>query len=373
MFSTTLVHAGSLQLSDVNDTIKELPKDAAVLIDEIVVDNKVPEKEKVQYISQLTRYGFKNLFDKYTYNPGITQSAHLNPHASLYIQDYLKRHRDHLLALKAWGSQYFNLIDQILTRYGVPREMKYLAVIESNLQASATSWVGAAGPWQFMPYTAREYGLMVNTQADERRDYFKSTHAASRYLLYLYKQFNDWLLVIAAYNGGPGRVYDAIKKSGSRNFWELQYFLPEESRNHVKKFIATHYIMENDHQHSSTKSGYTFKPWNNGISPLNNQAQLNETEISGSKTQTISGKYLAHVIAQHLDMPLVDFNRYNPSFNEQLEMNGQYDMILPGEKMDLFLSIKYQILNECVQSMLNTETLPATRTVYPKKQKKKSQ
>ena len=95
-----------------------------------------------------------------------------------------------------------------------------------------------------MPYTARDFGLVVNGVVDERRDYFKSTHAAARYLLQLYKQTHDWLLVIAAYNGGPGRVFSAIQRSGSRNFWSLQYNLPEESRNHVKKFIATHYIME---------------------------------------------------------------------------------------------------------------------------------
>src|SRR5690606_4422797 len=101
-----------------------------------------------------------------------------------------------------------------------------------------TSWAGASGPWQFMPSTARDFGLVVKPGQDDRRDYIKSTHAAAQYLLQLYRKMHDWLLVIAAYNGGPGRVYEAIKKSGSRNFWELQHYLPEESRNHVKKFIA---------------------------------------------------------------------------------------------------------------------------------------
>ncbi|HRN79457.1 MAG TPA: transglycosylase SLT domain-containing protein [Ferruginibacter sp.] len=361
------LYAGSFQWNPVSDTLKEKTEVAAAWIDEIITEKKEPEKEKVEYISQLTRYGFKNLFEKYSYNPGITQSAHLNPQASLFIRDYLNRHSDHLLALKDWGAHYFNLIDQILTRYGLPRELKYLAVIESNLQASATSWAGAAGPWQFMPVTAREYGLQVNQRADERRDYFKSTHAASRYLLNLYKQFNDWLLVIAAYNGGPGRVYEAIKKSGSRNFWELQYYLPEESRNHVKKFIATHYIMENEQAAGVAKKVYHFKPWTDGISPLNNRQQLSPEELAGTQTQTISGKFLAAVIARHVDMSLSEFNRYNPSFNEQLEQNGQFDMMLPEDKMNLFLANMYQILNESVQSLLNPEPVPATRTVYPKK------
>ncbi len=79
---------------------------------------------------------------------------------------------------------------------------------------------------------------------DERTDYYKSTHAAAKYLRDLYTEFGDWLLVIAAYNGGPGNVYSAIRKSGSRNFWDLQYYLPAESRTHVKKFIGTHYVFE---------------------------------------------------------------------------------------------------------------------------------
>ena len=126
----------------------------------------------------------------------------------------------------------------------MPKELKYLAVIESDLKSTALSPKGARGPWQFMPYTARGFGLVVNQNEDDRTDYFKSTNAAAKYLLSLYKDLKDWLLVIAAYNGGEGRVYSAIKKSGSHNFWKLQYYLPEESRNHVKKFIATHYIME---------------------------------------------------------------------------------------------------------------------------------
>ncbi|HNK29228.1 MAG TPA: lytic transglycosylase domain-containing protein, partial [Ferruginibacter sp.] len=214
------------------------------IISEVLKTKMPPQKEKVQYFSQVTKYGFKNLFAQYNYNPALPYSVQVNPNAESYMQDYLKAHSNHLIQMKGWGQPYFNLIDNILSQYGLPRELKYLAVIESNLSTGATSWKGAGGPWQFMPYTARDYGLVVNGFFDERRDYYKSTHAAARYLLTLYGQLHDWLLVIAAYNGGPGRVFSAIKKSGSRNFWSLQYYLPTESRNHVKKFIATHYVME---------------------------------------------------------------------------------------------------------------------------------
>ena len=273
--------------------------------------------------------------------------------------------------MKTWGTPYFNLIDNIFAQYGLPKELKYLAVIESNLSTSATSWVGAGGPWQFMPYTAREYGLVVNGSFDERRDYYKSTHAAARYLLTLYKQMNkDWLLVIAAYNGGPGRVYSAMKRSGSKNFWSLQYYLPEESRNHVKKFIATHYIMEGE---GSTGSSAAFNAGmtNYGGStastsnPYTPKTGLSVAEMQLAETQNISGKYNSVVIAKNIMMDIATFKRYNPQFDALLNSNGQFELILPADKMQLFLANKYQILNECVQLLLGDADIPTNKTVYP--------
>ncbi|HUQ97016.1 MAG TPA: lytic transglycosylase domain-containing protein, partial [Chitinophagaceae bacterium] len=100
------------------------------------------------------------------------------------------------------------------------------------------------GPWQLMPTTARELGLRVSKKTDERKQYYKSTTAAAKYLRDLYSEYGDWLLVIAAYNAGPGNVNKAIRKAGSRNFWKLQAFLPAETRGHVKRFIGTHYFFE---------------------------------------------------------------------------------------------------------------------------------
>lgn len=352
--------------SSINDTA-----DAVVIIEEIIKTKKAPAKDKVQYFSTLTRYGFKDLFSKYSYNSTLPYSSQVNPHAESYMQGYLRSHTKSLTSMKTWGTPYFNLIDNIFAQYGLPKELKYLAVIESNLSTSATSWVGAGGPWQFMPYTAREYGLVVNGSFDERRDYYKSTHAAARYLLTLYKQMNkDWLLVIAAYNGGPGRVYSAIKKSGSKNFWSLQYYLPEESRNHVKKFIATHYIMEGEGSAGSsaafnagmTSYGGSSAGTSNPYSP---KTGLSVAEMELAETQNISGKYNSVVIAKNIMMDIAAFNRYNPQFDALLNSNGQFELILPADKMQLFLANKYQILNECVQLLLGDGDIPNNKTVYP--------
>ncbi len=340
------------------------------VINEIVHQKKIPPKDKVQYFSQLTRYGFKNLFSQFSYNPKLPYSSQVNPYAESYMQDYLRGHSKSLLKMKGWGTPYFNLIDNIFSQYGLPRELKYLAVIESNLSTAATSWVGAGGPWQFMPYTARDYGLIVNASFDERRDYHKSTHAAARYLLTLYKQMNkDWLLVIAAYNGGPGRVFSAIKRSGSKNFWNLQYYLPEESRNHVKKFIATHYIMEGaGSTGSSPEFNKGFQTYNTGATvtnPYNNKPSLSVAEMEQAETQNISGKFNSVIIAKNISMDIAVFNRYNPGFDEMLSNNGQYELVLPNDKMQLFLAGKYQILNECVQYLLGDNNIPTNKTVYP--------
>ena len=336
------------------------------VIDEIVTNRSVPKQDKVQYFSQLTRYGFKNLFSKFSYNPKLPYSSQVNPHAESYMSDYLKRHSKTLLRMKEWGTPYFNLIDNIFAQYGLPRELKYLAVIESHLSTAATSWVGAGGPWQFMPYTARDYGLVVNGMYDERRDYYKSTHAAARYLLTLYKQMNkDWLLVIAAYNGGPGRVYSAMKRSGSKDFWALQYYLPEESRNHVKKFIATHYVMEGSSGVGSSAEFAAGFAGAGGANPYEKKSTLSVAEMEQAETQNISGKYHSLIIAKNISMDIAAFNRYNPGFDQQLNENGQYELILPGDKMRLFLANKYQILNECVQYMLGDNDVPVNKTVYP--------
>jgi len=337
------------------------------IIAEVIKTKAPPEKEKVQYFSQVTKYGFKNLFAKYNYNPALPYSSQVNPHAESYMQDYLKSHSNNLIKMKGWGQPYFNLIDNVLSQYGLPRELKYLAVIESNLSTKATSWVGAGGPWQFMPYTARDYGLVVNNVLDERRDYYKSTHAAARYLLTLYGQMKDWLLVIAAYNGGPGRVYSAIKKSGSRNFWSLQYYLPTESRNHVKKFIATHYIMEGTGGiTTATNLSGNYDP-RGGVNSYDVKPNLTEEEKEFASTQSITGRFNSLVISKNLLMNIATFNRYNPDFDNLMSINGNYDLRLPADKMQLFLANKYVILNECVQLLLgdNPEPPPNQSVTYP--------
>ncbi len=373
-----LINKLQQQQLPLTDTTVKIEKIEEEIIDEVIKTKAPPAKDKVQYFSQVTKYGFKNLFSKYSYNTTLSYSSQVNPSATVFIQDYMKAHGSYLTKMKGWGQPYFNLIESILNQYGLPRELKYIAVIESNLSTAATSHVGAGGPWQFMPYTARDYGLVVNGYYDERRDYFKSTHAASRYLLSLYKQFHDWLLVMAAYNGGPGRVYSAIKKSGSRNFWNLQYHLPAESRTYVKRFIATHYIMEGSGgvtTVSNQNGNYEMNSNGPGANPFDTKPQLTPEELETTATQAVSGKYNSLVIAKNLAMDILKFNRFNPEFDYMMTNNGNYDLRLPQDKMQVFQANKYVILNECVQILLGDNNISNNQTFYPavktKKEKKK--
>ena len=167
----------------------------------------------------------------------------LRKQASDFAKNYIKKYNYGLGKIKAKSTPYFNTIDKVFSDKNLPVELKYLAVVESRLNPNIVSKVGAVGLWQFMPASARIYGLRVG-KVDERRNSYKSTVAAARYLAYLNKIFDDWLLTIASYNSGPAPVLNAIKKSGSRDYWKLEGFLPLETRKHVKKFIATHYYFE---------------------------------------------------------------------------------------------------------------------------------
>jgi membrane-bound lytic murein transglycosylase D len=302
--------------------------------------------------------GFKDLFIM-TGNNGVK----LNSRAVGFVQDYMEKNSRKLENMKNWGRPYFNMIDGILIKHGLPKELKYLAVIESELKPGAVSWAGAVGPWQLMPATARALGLKVSKRVDERVDYYKSTHAAAKYIKDLYREFGDWLLVIAAYNGGPGNVYSAIRRSGSRNFWNLQYYLPAESRTHVKKFIGTHYIFEG-------QGGLTTLTKQEATEQLGASAvllrPLTREEMENAESLNISGKYHSTVIAKNVLMELDDFNRFNPEFDRLMSNSSVYELKLPAEKMSLFVANKYNILNESVQLLLTgaaTEAAPAPKAV----------
>lgn len=159
-----------------------------------------------------------------------------------HIHVYTVKQREKFAAVLGLMDYYFPMIEDIFDSYGLPAELKYMAVIESALNPNAVSRMGATGLWQFMFSTGRHYGLQINSVVDERRDPVKATHAAARYLRDMYNIFNDWGLVIAAYNCGPGNVNKAIRRSGNKkDYWAIYYRLPRETRGYLPMYVAAAY------------------------------------------------------------------------------------------------------------------------------------
>ena len=167
-----------------------------------------------------------------------------NESVQAYIDVYTKKRREHLAKIIGRSEYYFPLFESYLDKHNLPLELKYLAIVESALDPVAKSSSGAMGLWQFLYGAAKMFDLNISTYIDERCDPIKSTEAACNYLKYLYYNFNDWQLALAAYNVGPGEVKKAIIRSGGKtDFWELKEYLPESAQGYVPAFIAANYVM----------------------------------------------------------------------------------------------------------------------------------
>lgn len=173
-----------------------------------------------------------------------------NPALEKVINSYLLYRKKYYPALMAKAKYYFPMFEQYLDQYDIPLEMKYLSIVESALKPKARSRVGAAGLWQFMYGTGKQFDLKVSSYVDERHDPVKATVAACKYLSQLFKIFGDWDLALAAYNSGPGNVRKAIKRSGGfTNYWNIRPYLPMETAGYVPAFYATMYIFEYANEH----------------------------------------------------------------------------------------------------------------------------
>lgn len=174
-----------------------------------------------------------------------------NTHVRKCIDLYAGRLRKNMRYIMGMADFYFPMIEEKLDAQGLPIELKYLAVVESALNPVAQSRVGASGIWQFMLATGRIYGLEINSLIDERLDPERATEAACRYFKEMYDLYEDWHLVLAAYNCGPGNVNKAIKRAGGKmDFWKIFPHLPRETRSYVPLFIAATYVMTHHCEHN---------------------------------------------------------------------------------------------------------------------------
>lgn len=176
----------------------------------------------------------------------LGSSIPLEFHAMVSAQiNYLMRQNDSYYDMLHKRMQlYFPMYEKVLDKSNLPQELKYVSIIESNLNPNAQSWCGASGLWQFMPYTGRGMGMRIDYNIDERKSIVRSTEKACEYFHNSYDLLGDWLLAIASYNCGAGYVQQAIRRSGgSHDFWVVKNFLPRETQNYVPRFIAAVYVL----------------------------------------------------------------------------------------------------------------------------------
>ncbi len=246
-----------------------------------------------------------------------------NPLLENVIKSYLKRNKKSMERLMALSTYYFPLFEQKLDMHNIPLEIKYLAIVESALNPRARSRVGATGLWQFMFATGKMHGLDVSSYVDERMDPVLATEAAAEYLSTLYRVFEDWDLVLASYNSGPGNVSKAIRRSGgSTNYWNIRPFLPRETAGYVPAFLATMYIFEYAEEH--------------GFQPPNPRTTYFETDTVRTK-RLLSFDQIAEVTGVEKEM----LQFLNPSYKLDVIPyieNEKYTLRLPRNRTGFFVN-----------------------------------
>ena len=272
------------------------------------------------------------IFDDNTYQSRLAKLDVLSPfdlvyneHVKGFINLYMIRKRASLSRMMGVSQLYYPMFEEVLDKYNIPLELKHLAVIESALIPYARSGAGATGLWQFMYPTGKMFGLKVDSYIDERCNPYKATVAAAEYLKSLYTMFNDWQMVLAAYNAGPGTISKAIRRSGGKKtYWEIRPYLPLETQGYVPAFIAANYAMNYGDDH-------------------NIYAALPRKTYFEVDTVVVKEQMSFDQISQALDISNEEILYFNPQYRKNIIPSGGNAMCLPKNKIAYFLNNEIEI------------------------------
>ncbi|MGX7667903.1 LysM peptidoglycan-binding domain-containing protein [Flavobacterium pedocola] len=290
------------------------------LFDDMQADiAKVNSGEVISYdlSTELLKERLEKLNQKSPFN------VEYNPTVESVIKSFLKNRPRAFERMMALSEYYFPMFESHLSKYDLPLEIKYLAIVESALNPLAKSRVGASGLWQFMYETGKQYNLEVNSYVDERYDPLKATEAACQYFTNMYRIFGDWDLVLASYNTGPGNIAKAIRRSGGQtNYWNIRKHMHQETQGYLPAFYATMYIYEYKKDH--------------GIVPKRAPLTYFETDTVMVKKQ-MSFKQLSDL----LNMPEEQLRFLNPIYKRSVVpfvSDKPHYIRLPKDKLAIFTS-----------------------------------
>lgn len=280
-------------------------------MDSVHFTSNVPDKVMIERLEKM------NSFITLPYNETVKNYM-------ILYSEKMPRKMSHILGLCTY---YMPIFEETFVRYGLPVELKYVAIIESALNPLAVSRAGATGMWQFMYNTAKGYGLAIDSFVDERRDPFASVDAAARYLKDAYAIFGDWSLAISSYNCGSGNVNKAIKRSGSRDFWSIYPYLPKETRGYVPAMVGAMYAV-------NYAKEYGLEP-----SPV----------VMPAHTDTFHIHKNLHFrqIEELIGIPVGDLRDLNPQYYKDIVpgSQGEYILRLPYNYSAAFIDVQDTVYN----------------------------
>lgn len=353
--SVAVAQAQIVEPVQVIDTLSEMESDSLFVVDtlEDIEDSEVTKmfesllslpyfgNEYLQIDTvEMNIYGYDYseipVFPDSVYRQRIEQLARqttlplaYNAHVKKFIELYAVKRRGLTGRMLGLSHVYFPLFEEKLDKYNMPLELKYLAMIESALNPTAGSKMGAKGLWQFMYGTGKLYGLKSTTLVEERYDPQKATEAACRCMLDLYNRYKDWFLVLAAYNAGPGNVNKAIKRAGgAMNYWAIWPYLPRETQSYVPSFIAVAYVVNYAAEHN-------LYPLDPGLL------------MSGTDTVWVRDVLSFQQLVETIGVPIEDLRTFNPQYVKEiipatdtipyvLRMPTQYALEFIGREKEIY-------------------------------------
>lgn len=330
-----LLSARPIAAQTVTDVEEEV-----VVADPSLEEDAVAAIDTVEFIPQLTDEFIQDRLLSIQKDIKLT----FNKTTRSFIDYFTIRNRRYPMVMERRKNLYFPIFEAYLKKYNMPEELKYLAIVESGLNPRATSRVGAAGLWQFMPVTGKEYRLYQDEYIDERLDPYKATDAACRYLKEAYRVLGDWELAIASYNCGIGNVRRAIRKSRYHDsFWEVYKHLPQETRSYVPQFIALTYVMNHLKDHNIVADSIEY--------PMEHD------------TIMVNRQYMnLDVLCSQLNICPEDFLKLNPAIKKNIiPARTSYVVHIPTDKISALSANRFAIMDSCSRKCLALDTASAIR------------